>query len=1092
MQGKHRSKARSKSSRSLIIAVAGMLVTATFFPSAQAADITQPGSSAAAVELPSPFSDVAGNEHQAAIEWLGNQELIRGFDDGTFRPLSSVNRDAMAAYLYRLAGEPAFTPPETSPFSDVPTDAQFYAEMAWLEDQEITTGFADGTFRPLAPVSRDAMAAFMNRFSGGFCNISPAANFPAPATAPFDDVPVAQQFSREIAWMQDSGVSIGWADNTFRPFQAVARDAMAAFIQRLDLYQGQNGGCRPDVPPDMPWMNPALPSEVRAAMVSAAMDLDQRVNLLVQSGGTGVPELGLPPIRSKDGCCGLTVTSTPTTALPVGVGLASTFDPTLARAYGAVSGEEARATGYNAIAGPTMDLVRTPFNGRMWEDLGEDPLLSGHTAASQTQGEQGADVSALVKHYNLNNFETRRGNVDILVDERTLEETYTRPWERLVSEAAPGAVMCSFNKVNTEYACGNDALLNQILKQQLGFQGFVSSDFNAAHSFADYAAGLDVSGPGLEFSGPALKQAVLDGEVSDLRIRNAARRVAYTMFEYGIVDNPPVGSFTNPQPAEPAIPAAMLDAHNAIASEVAGEAAVLLKNEGSTLPLAASATPSMAVIGSDADWYIDGGGSGAVPNPARLTTILDGLTARAAGADVSYSPGTDPVSLADTIPGPPPIPSSVLTNVSAEYRLGVNNFEGEPTLARDELQVNLRTGISADTINTSQVPGIGVELATQPMSAVWTGTLVAPATGDYTLTMTHLGTARLYIDGTLVRTGPAAPFSTEEAAINLAAGQTVPIRVEYTTDAPNQFNGGLNDQPGAMMRLGWYAPEEVLPPQMQEAVDAAAAASVAVVVARDYTGEAADRGSLVLPQDQDRLIRAVAAVNPNTVVVLATSGPVTMPWLGDVPSVMEVWYPGQAQGTAVAGLLYGDINPSGKLPVTFPVSDAQAAAVGPPNPFSLINQVSPVVPYSEGVFVGYKAYTSRGLTPLFPFGHGLSYTGFAYGNLVTTPDVDSADPDADVSVQVRNLGTRRGEETVQVYVGNLPTDVPTPARQLAGFGSVTLSPGAIGSVNIDLDPRSLQYWDTDADAWVTPTGTVPIYVGSSVEDTRLVGSITVQ
>ena len=1076
----------------LFLAVAAVgILAATAFPSAQAAEIAQPGSPAGAVELPPPFSDIAGDEFESSIIFLANQRLVRGYEDGTYRPLSSVNRDAMAAFLYRLGGEPAFTAPVISPFSDITPDTQFYKEMSWLAAEGISTGYPDGTFRPLEPVHRDAMAAFMNRFSGGYCNISPASNFPPPATAPFADVPVTLQFSREIAWMKAAGVSTGWPDNTYRPFLPVARDAMAAFVTRLDLYQGRNGGCSPEVPAGMPWMNPDLPAEERASMVTAAMNLGQKVNFLVQSGGVGVPELGLPPIRGKDGCCGLTVASTPTTALPVGVGLASTFDPTLARAYGAVSGEEARATGYNTIAGPTMDLVRTPFNGRMWEDFGEDPLLSGHTAASQTRGEQGANVSALVKHYNLNNFETRRGNVDVLVDERTLLETYTRPWERLVDEANPGSIMCSFNKVNTEYACGNNVLLNQILKGELGFNGYVSSDFNAAHSFADYANGLDVSGPGVEFSGPALQQAVLNGAVSDLRLRDAARRVAYAFFEFGIVDNPPVGSFVNPQPAEPPIPTAMLDAHNAIAAEVAGDAAVLLKNDGSTLPLADNDPSSIAVIGSDADWYIDGGGSGAVPNPARLTTILDGLRARAGDADVTYTAGTDPVSLADTIPGPPPIPSSVLTNVRAEYRLGVNNFSGPPTLARSEPQVNLRTGISADTINTSQLPGVGPELASQPMSAVWTGTLVAPATGDYTLTMTHLGTARLFIDGTLVRTGASTPFSTEETAINLAAGQSVPIRVEYTTDAPNQFNGGLNDQPGALMRLGWYTPQGVLPPQMQAAVDAAADANVAVVVARDYTGEAADRGSLTLPQDQDRLIRAVAAANPNTVVVLATSGPVTMPWLDDVPSVMEVWYPGQAQGTAVAGLLYGDINPSGKLPVTFPASDAQAAEVGPPNPFSLITQVSPVVPYTEGVFVGYKEYASRGLTPLFPFGHGLSYASFEYRDLQSTSIVSADDPDAEVSVEIRNLGTRAGEETVQVYVGNLPGNVPTPARQLAGFGSITLDPGAIGTVTVDLDPRSLQYWDIDANAWVTPAGTVSIYVGSSVEDTRLVGEITV-
>ena len=844
------------------------------------------------------------------------------------------------------------------------------------------------------------------------------------------------------------------------------------------------------VPPGMPWLDPDLPPEERADLVVAAMTLEQKVNYLVQSGGTGVPELGLPPIRSKDGCCGLAVQSTPTTALPVGVALASTFDSDLAQSYGAVAGQEARATGYNAIAGPTMDLVRTPFNGRMWEDLGEDPLLSGFTSASQTEGEQSAEVSALVKHYNLNNFETRRGHVDIEVDQRTLQEVYTRPWERLVNQADPGAVMCSFNKVNGEYACGNDPLLNQILKGQLGFDGFVSSDFNAAHSFADYAAGLDVSGPGLEFSGPALLAAVQNGTVPEARITDAARRVALTMFKYGIVDNPPVGSFVNPQPTEPAIPAAMLDAHAAVAAEVAAEAAVLLKNDKNALPLAADAE-SIAVIGSDADWYIDGGGSGAVTNPARLTTILDGITARAGDAAVEYSPGTDPVGLADTLPGPPPVPSGILTNVQAEYRLGINNFSGTPALARTEQQVNLRTGISADTINTSQVPGIGAQLATQPITARWTGTLVPPSTGPFTLSLTHLGTAKLFLNDQAVITGPVQPFGTQEATVNLTAGQNVAVRIEYTTDAPNQFNGGLNDQPGAMLRFGWTPPEDLLPPKMQAAVTAAAKASVAVVVARDYTGEAADRGSLVLPQDQDRLIRAVSAVNPNTVVVLATSGPVTMPWIDEVPSVLEVWYPGQAQGTAVASLLFGDVNPSGKLPVTFPVSDEQSVQVASPSPFSLIGEVDPVVPYTEGLLVGYRGYVAAGLTPLFPFGHGLSYTEFDYRKLRVSHKVDPRNPEASVSVRVRNTGRVAGQETVQVYVGSLPTDVPTAPLALAGFGSITLEPGERGRVDIQLDPRSLQYWDEAAGAWVTPTGEVPIYVGSSVEDLRLEGSLTI-
>ncbi len=1083
---------RPRSRKWGVAAILGVFAATAFVPPATGADDVGPLADPAYTVQPPRFSDVAGDPFADEIEFIAANGITTGFPDGTYRPMAPIARDAMAAFIYRLAGQPYFEVPEMSPFTDVTPDNQFYKEITWLASTGITTGFPDGTFRPLASVARDAMAAFMNRFSGSYCSIPATLEFPAPTTAPFTDVPADRQFAKEIAWMEAAGITTGFTNGTYQPLLDVARNAMAAFKQRLDAYNGSQGGCTPPVPAGNPWLDSDEDALTRAHWATAAMNLNQKVTYLIQSGGPGVPEFGLPPIRGKDGCCGLALDTGPSTGLPVGVGLASTFDAELARAYGAVGAEEARATGFNSIAGPTMDLVRTPYNGRMWEDFGEDPMLSGDTAAAQVVGEQGADIIALPKHYNLNNFESRRGDVNVRIDERPLLETYTRPWENVVENGNPGSVMCAFNKVNSEYSCGNDLILNKILKDRLGFQGFVSSDFNAAHAFSDYANGLDVAGPGTEFSGPALTAAVQAGEVSELRITNAAFRVAFAMFDNGIIDNPPAGSFQNPQPTNLAIPQNMLDAHDAIAEEVAENAAVLLKNSANTLPLVEANTSSIAVIGSDADWYIDGGGSGAIQNPARLTTILDGITARAAGAAITTSAGTDPVSLGDTIPGPFPMPSDVLTDLNAEYRLGINNFAGATELARTERQVNLRTGISGDVINTSQVPGIGGLLATQPMSAVWTGTIVPPATGTYTLSLTHLGTARLYVNGEEVLNQPADDLITHEVTASLTAGTPVSVRVEYTTDAPNQFNGGLNDQPGAIARLGWTPPVGVVAPSITAAAQAAAAADVAVVVARDYTGEGADRGSLVLPQNQDALISAVVAANPRTVVVLATSGPVTMPWIDAVPSVLQAWYAGQAQGRAVASILYGDVNPSGKLPVTFPVSDAQATTVGPPNPFSIFDVVSPVVNYTEGVFVGYKNYVTQGAVPLFPFGHGLSYTTFTYRNLSVPAVLDAADPSGNVSVQVANRGTRTGEETVQVYVGTLPGDEPTPARQLAGYGSITLPPGGIGTLNIALDPRSLQYWDDEADDFVTPTGPVAIYVGSSVSDTRLIGQVTVQ
>ncbi|SDD64795.1 beta-glucosidase [Auraticoccus monumenti] len=855
--------------------------------------------------------------------------------------------------------------------------------------------------------------------------------------------------------------------------------------------------------PADPWMDTRLSSDQRAALVLAEMTLEQKVALLVQTGGQGVPELGIPAIRGKDASNGVNL-PLGSTALPVGVALASTFDDRLAVEYGAVGAREARAAGHNSVAAPSLDLARTPWNGRLWESTGEDPLLTGRIASGQTNGIQGEDVPAEAKHYNVYHQETRRGHVDAVLDERTLQEVYTRPWEKLVDEANPSSVMCSFNKVNGEFGCGSRLLLTTILKEQLGFKGYVQTDFNAAHGFDDYAAGMDTSGEQLTFSGANLEQAVLDGRVEEARVTDAVRRVLWSMFEFGIIDNPPVGSFVNPMPAAQALPQSMIEAGNRVATEVGAKGTVLLKNDARQLPLGGDVR-SIAVIGSDADHYIDGGGSAAVATPTRLTTILDGLTARAgSGTTVRHAAGTDPVSTGDTLAGPAPIPSSVLTGVRASYHRGINSQATPAWTTREEKQINLRAGLSNDTVNTSQVRGLPWPLPVEPMSVRWTATLSAPATGSYGLSLTHLGTARLYLDGELVLEGDASGYATDTVQVDLVEGRPVDVRVDYTTDDPNQFDGGLNDQPGAMVRLGWTPPADVLSPQVREAVELARDSEVAVVVARDYTGEAADRADLTLPQDQDRLIREVAAVNPRTVVVLATSGAVLMPWLDQVPAVVEAWYGGQTQGTSVAAVLYGDVNPSGRLPITFPASEDQPQEMGVASPFADVDELSPTTTYDDGIHIGYRGYAKAGLEPLFPFGHGLSYSRFDYAKL-KTKDVKVADAtkprgrdrqprglQASVSVEVTNTSRVAGSDVVQVYVGTLPTAQDTPVRQLAGYARVDLQPGRKGKVEVALDDRSLQYWDERADRWVTPTGTVAVYVGGSAAEARLAGSITLR
>jgi beta-glucosidase len=564
------------------------------------------------------------------------------------------------------------------------------------------------------------------------------------------------------------------------------------------------------------------------------------------------------------------------------------------------------------------------------------------------------------------------------------------------------------------------------------------------------------------------------------------------MFEFGIIDNPPVNSFVSPMPATAPISAASLATGRQVAETTGEQGTVLLKNQNAALPLSASSLNSVAVIGSDADSYIDGGGSAAVTTPSQLTTMVDGITARAgAGVSVEYAAGTDPVGLGDTLPGPAPIPSGVLTPLQATYRLGVAAPNGPVVLRRTEAQVNFRTGLSADTDNnTSQIPGVGFPAAVSPITVDWTGQLTAPRDGTYGLALTNLGTARLYLDDKLVLTNNAPKVGTTSVDVPLTAGKAVSVRVEYTTDAPNQFNGSLNDQPGAMVRLAWTPPADTVSPAIAEAVEVAKRSDVAVVVARDYTGEAGDRANLTLPQDQDRLISAVVAANPRTVVVLATGGAVTMPWLDKVPAVVQAWYGGQTQGESVASVIFGDVNPSGKLPITFPTSDAQAVASGVENPFDYVADLNPVVEYSEGINIGYRSYVQKNLTPLFPFGHGLSYTSFSYGENLTASPAEGTSP-ATATVRVTNTGSVAGTETVQLYTGQLPTNVQTPERALAGFARVTLAPGESKDVVVPIDQRSLQYWDETTDAWVTPTGVVNLSAGSSATDLRSAGTMTV-
>jgi beta-glucosidase len=813
-----------------------------------------------------------------------------------------------------------------------------------------------------------------------------------------------------------------------------------------------------------------------------------------------IPSVGIPAQTMADGPVGVRIANPAAdrraTAMPSGTAMAASFNQQLWREIGQTLGNEAFHTGHNVLLAPSVDIARTPLWGRAFEGFGEDPLLNGLAGARYIAGVQTEAVAATIKHFIVYDQETNRFTVDAQVDDRTLHEIYGRPFEIGVSEGRPGAAMCAFNKVNGVFACENP-LMNTLLKGQYDFRGFVMSDYNATPSTAAAAnAGLDQEqpgdqGPGSANFGERLIAAVNAGQVSQARLDDMARRILRPMVGLGLLDRPvQTDRFDEQQ-------------HGQVARRVAQQGIVLLKNDSSALPLRRRLR-SIAVIGPDADnTSARGGGSAAMSRPTYEVSPLAGIESRAGGGvDVRYAPGTDGINEADMLPGPAPVPASVLRpngtpgerGLHAQYFAG-STFAGTPLRDAVDPNVNVNFGFVSFPGFNAASPKAPQSRAVEALaeggnfglvgdlSARWTGTLVAPATAAYQLGLTARGDARLFLDGNLL-VSHTGPLSSVSQTVHMNRRDRHTIRIEYSAPAESMYQGG-------QVRFFWQHPENVMAPAMRRAVRQARRADAAVVVVRDYESEGGDRANLDLPREQDQLIRRVAAANPYTVVVITTGAPSkTSTWEQNVPAILQAWYPGQEQGNAIADVLFGDVNPSGKLPATVPVDETQVPPIDP----------DLVAEHPEGIFVGYRGFQQRGLTPSYPFGHGLSYTRFGYGGLTVgrggrqaghrnRGNRDAQRSDVQVSFTLTNRGRRAGAEVAQAYIGRLPGSVVTPPRQLAGFERVELGPRQSRRVTISISRESLSYWDSATQQWVTPSGDVPVYVGGSSADTPLSGVI---
>ncbi|MEV7594294.1 glycoside hydrolase family 3 C-terminal domain-containing protein [Streptomyces sp. NPDC090085] len=743
----------------------------------------------------------------------------------------------------------------------------------------------------------------------------------------------------------------------------------------------------------------------------------------------GVRRLGIPPLRLADGPAGVRVARR-ATALPAPVLLASAFDPALAREYGRVLGREGRALGQDVLLAPMVNLIRTPYAGRNFETFSEDPRLTADLAGATVRGIQDEGLVAAVKHFALNNQERGRDTIDVIASEQTLHETELRGFEAAVAAGA-GAVMGAYNKVNGVHACESRPLLDELLRGRWGFDGWVLSDWGAAHStVAAVRAGLDMEMPGGTHLGAPLRAAVHGGSVQEAAVDLAVHRILTTMDRFGLLAARPAA-----RPPRDAAAGARL------ARKVATAGAVLLRNEHGTLPLTGPAARSLAVIGPTGQVPFVGGGGSAHVVPDGAEAPLTAIRRRAGkGATVGHALGEDLYGRA--------LPAGLLTPAAAldDRAVGpgqVWRHEGEFRLAAaDEWTLLVHY--------TGKRPAVrldGAELfpVRQGMAEHREGGL--------------LGTAP---DGKAVR----------RRTLTLAAGVH---RLSVTAE------GGAR---GQRFRLR-HVTGAIRAADLAEAVRTAKAARSVVLFAYADATEGSDRASLALPGRQEKLIEAVAAANPRTTVVLNTPSATTMPWLSRTGAVLQMYYPGQEGAGATADVLFGDVDPGGRLTQTFPADERRTPVGGDPLRYPGVGGRQE---YAEGVHVGHRWYDARRVTPLFPFGHGLSYTTWQYEKLTVRPERSGLRAE----FTVRNTGRRKGTDVAQVYLGPSPDlRLDQPVRALAGYRRLTLAPGQAQRVTVDIDARALSSWDAEQHAWVRGTGRRELFAGRSSGDLPLRAKVVV-
>ena len=799
----------------------------------------------------------------------------------------------------------------------------------------------------------------------------------------------------------------------------------------------------------------------RVEAMLAKLSLEQKIDLI---GGVDdmftreMPAINLPRFKMSDGPMGVR-TWGPTSGYAAGVGLAASWDTELAKRVGTSLGRDARSRGVSFLLGPGVNIYRVPMNGRNFEYFGEDPWLAGRIAAAYIQGVQSQGVIATVKHYAANNSELDRNHLNSVLDERTLREIYLPVFEAAVKEGHVGAVMNSYNLLNGQHATESRFLNIQVLKQEWGFRGILMSDWGATHDGVRAAnGGLDLEMPRAEFMNrETLIPALRFGKVSQATIDDKVRRILRTLAEFGILDR---------EQTDTSIPRYSQEAR-AVALESAEKNVVLLKNEGSLLPLDKSRIRSIAVIGPDA-WpaQVSGGGSAEVTAFAPVS-ILGGLSdALGTSGKVTWNPGVK--DLGDIFGSPAGFSTDEhgATPGLKEELFASGKLEGAPTKTS-----------TVTTVNNWPVNQWG---PVQPdrIAMRWSGYYIPRKSGKQRFLVDAAGSDsyKLYVDGKLAIDQPQRDGqSPGEYDLEAQAGKPVAVRLDYLA---------FSNRP--MVCFTALLAADLLDPDVAKIAAAADVAVVSVGFQPSTESEGHDR-TWRLPTGQDELIQLVTAANPKTIVVLTAGGGVdTNPWLDRTPVFLHTWYGGQEAGRALARVLFGEVNPSGELPITFErhIEDNPAYKHYYEEPGTLN------VKYEEGIFVGYRHYAPDKTQPLFPFGFGLSYTTFAFSNLKVTSGAAKAE--ATVTFDVKNTGSRAGAEVAQVYVSEPGAKVRRPFEELKGFARVQLAAGETRQVSIPLDRRSFAYWDTGKHDWTVDAGSFVIRVGDSSVNLPLEGRFAVE